>query len=259
MPTPIEILLDPISLIIIVMFFGLMLWETLLPGRKLQHVKGWTIKGIVSFAIYFYLSSYLPIIIDPYLAEYQFFDLSGLGTIGGFFVGLLVFEFCLYVWHYAMHKSDILWRVFHQMHHSAERLDVAGSFYFSLMDIIGLTVIGSLSLTLIVGISPAAITAFLLFTALLGIFQHTNIKTPHWLGYIVQRPESHTYHHAKGIHKHNYADIVIFDQIFGTFLNPKGYEYETGFYDGASDKVIEMLTFQDINKNVRGLENVSAE
>jgi len=60
MPTPIEILLDPISLIIIVMFFGLMLWETLLPGRKLQHVKGWTIKGIVSFAIYFYNVSRTP-------------------------------------------------------------------------------------------------------------------------------------------------------------------------------------------------------
>jgi len=132
------------------------------------------------------------------------------------------------------------------------------------MDMIGFTVLGSISLALIVGISPQAVTVFLLVTVLLGTFQHTNIKTPRWLGYIIQRPESHTYHHAKGIHKHNYADIVIFDQIFGTYLNPEGYEYETGFYDDASAKVIEMLTFQDINKDYenveqKGFQNVSAE
>jgi sterol desaturase/sphingolipid hydroxylase (fatty acid hydroxylase superfamily) len=82
----------------------------------------------------------------------------------------------------------------------------------------------------------------------LGIFQHTNIKTPQWLGYIIQRPESHTVHHAKGIHKYNYSDLPIFDIIFGTFKNPKYHEHETGFYNGASNKIFEMLTFKDINK-----------
>ncbi len=259
MPTPLEILLDPVSLIVIAIFFALMLWEELFPARKLPKVKYWKLKGIISFAVYFYLSSYLPLVTDPFLVKYQLFDLSGIGTFWGFMVGLFVYEFGLYVWHRAMHKSDFLWRVFHQMHHSAERLDVAGAFYFSLMDMIGLTLIGSLSLAFIVGISPQAITVFLLFTVLLGVFQHANIKTPRWLGYIIQRPESHTYHHAKGIHEHNYGDIVIFDQIFGTFVNPKGFEYETGFYDGASSKIFEMLTFQDVNKEPEGLKNASAE
>jgi sterol desaturase/sphingolipid hydroxylase (fatty acid hydroxylase superfamily) len=34
-------------------------------------------------------------------------------------------------------KSNILWRIFHQMHHSAERLDTYGAFYFSPYDMIG--------------------------------------------------------------------------------------------------------------------------
>jgi len=105
MPTPLEILLDPVSLIVIGIFFSLMAWEKLFPGRKLEKVKGWHTRGLIAFAAYFYLSSYLPIIIDPYLAQYQLFDLSAIGTFGGFLVGFMVYEFGLYVWHFAMHKS----------------------------------------------------------------------------------------------------------------------------------------------------------
>jgi sterol desaturase/sphingolipid hydroxylase (fatty acid hydroxylase superfamily) len=87
----------------------------------------------------------------------------------------------------------------------------------------------------------------LLITNFLSIFQHANIKTPQWLGYIIQRPESHTYHHARGIHKLNYSDLPLFDIIFGTFRNPKDFEHETGFYDGASDRILEMLSARDIS------------
>jgi len=86
----------------------------------------------------------------------------------------------------------------------------------------------------------------LLTTTFLGIFQHANIKTPRWLGYIIQRPESHTIHHAKGIHRQNYSDLPLFDIIFGTFQNPKAFEHETGFYHGASARVGDMLLCKDV-------------
>jgi hypothetical protein len=35
---------------------------------------------------------------------------------------------------------------------------------------------------------------------------------------------------------------------FGTFRNPKGYEMDTGFYDGASAKILDMLLCRDISK-----------
>jgi len=249
MPTPLEILLDPISLIALTIYGLLMVWEALFPAKVLPQVKAWKLKGLASFTVYFFLSSYLPLLTDPFLSEYQFFDLTSLGNVGGGLMAIGLYEFGVFVWHRAMHKYDFLWRIFHQMHHSAERMDTYGAFYFSLFDMIGFTFLGSICLALLIGVTPQAVTIMLLATTFLGIFQHTNIKTAQWLGYIIQRPESHTVHHAKGIHKYNYSDLPIFDILFGTFKNPKNYEHETGFYDGASSKIIEMLTFQDINKS----------
>lgn len=248
MPTPIEILLDPISLGVLALYGALMLWEAIAPGRELPKVKGWLPRALGSFAAYFYLSSYLPLLWDGYLAPYQLIDLSQLGVVPGAVIGLLVYNFLLYWWHRTMHNTNWLWRSLHQMHHSAERLDSFGAFYFSPLDAAGLTMVGSLSLVLIVGLTPQAVTVFLFAAMFMGIFQHTNIRTPHWLGYIVQRPESHTIHHGKGLHRYNYADLPIMDIIFGTFRNPKGYEMETGFYNGASARIADMLMFRDVSE-----------
>lgn len=248
MPTPIEILLDPISLIVIAMYGSLMLWEATFPARPLPKVKYWKLKGLISFAVFFYLSSYLPLITDPFLAKYQLLDLTNLGALGGGLAGVLLYELGVYVWHRAMHTNDFLWRSFHQMHHSAERLDTYGAFFFSPLDMIGFTLVGSICFALFAGLSPQAITVVLLTTNFFAIFQHANIRTPHWIGYLVQRPESHTIHHGKGIHKKNYSDLPIFDILFGTFYNPKGYEVETGFYEGASDRIGDMLLFRDVTE-----------
>ena len=43
-----------------------------------------------------------------------------------------------------MHSSDLLWRVFHQTHHSAERVDIWGALYFHPLDVIGFAFVGSL-------------------------------------------------------------------------------------------------------------------
>ncbi len=248
MPTPLEILLDPISLVILAFYGALMAWETLFPGRALLEMKGWKLRGLASFAVFFYLSSYLPILWDQYFLRFQLFDLGGLGVAGGAILGLLLYEFGVFLWHLVMHKSDLLWKVFHQMHHSVERIDTYGAFYFSPMDMIGWTLLGSICLTLIIGIEPQAVTIILLATTFLSIFQHANIKTPSWLGYFIQRPESHTIHHAKEIHAYNYSDLPIFDILFGTFRNPEDYELETGFYTGASERVVDMLLFRDVTQ-----------
>jgi sterol desaturase/sphingolipid hydroxylase (fatty acid hydroxylase superfamily) len=247
-PTPLEILLDPVSLAVLAMYGALMLWEALAPARKLPDVRGWRFRGLAAFAAYFYLSSYLPLWWDGLFARFQLFDLTGLGTWGGALAGLLVYELCAYAYHRSMHGSDTLWRVFHQMHHSAERLDTAGAWWFSPMDMVGWTAVGSLSLVLLVGVTPEAATVILLTVTFLAIFQHANVRTPRWLGYIVQRPESHAIHHGRGVHRYNYADLPVFDMLFGTFRNPVGYTGESGFYNGASARVADMLLFRDVSR-----------
>jgi sterol desaturase/sphingolipid hydroxylase (fatty acid hydroxylase superfamily) len=247
LPTPLEIVMDPVSLIVLGIFGSLMLWEAFFPARPLPHVKYWKLKGLLAFAFYFLLSSYLPMLWNVHLAQFQIFDLTFLGTWGGVVLALLIYELGLYLWHYSLHHSSALWKMFHQMHHSAERLDSYGAFYFSPMDMIGFTFLGSLALVVVAGFTPEATTLFILCTTFLAIFQHSNIKTPVWMGYIVQRPESHSVHHGKGIHAYNYSDLAIFDILFGTFKNPERHNEETGFYMGASDKVGEMLLFKDIS------------
>jgi sterol desaturase/sphingolipid hydroxylase (fatty acid hydroxylase superfamily) len=248
MPTPLDILLDPVSLWVISLYACLIALELIFPARKLIKIKGWYLRSLTVFAIYFYLSTYLPLLWDSYLAAYQLFDLSQLSPLLGALIGLMIFEFLIYVWHRTMHQTNWLWHSFHQMHHSAERLDAFGAFYFSPLDMIGFTFVGSLSLALLVGLSPQAVTLFLYGSIFLAIFQHTNIKTPRWLGYIIQRPESHSVHHSKGVHAFNYSDLPLFDIIFGTFKNPEKFAKQTGFYNGASKRIPEMLIFKDVSR-----------
>ncbi len=249
LPSPIDIIIDPISSIIIAMYGLLMIWEALFPAKKLPNVKYWKIKGLTAFLVFFFLSTYFPLVWDTYLINFQIFDLSVLGTYAGALVAIIIYEFGIYAWHRMMHNNDYLWRVFHQMHHSAERLDTYGAFYFSFMDMIGFTFLGSLCLVVIAGFTAEATTVFILFTTFLSIFQHSNIKTPVWIGYFIQRPESHSIHHKKDTHAYNYSDLSFIDMIFGTFKNPKSFSEATGFYNGASSKLKDMLLFKDISKN----------
>jgi sterol desaturase/sphingolipid hydroxylase (fatty acid hydroxylase superfamily) len=183
---------------------------------------------------------------NEYLAKFSVFDLVFLGDYWGALVALSLYELGVYFWHRAMHKSDLLWRIFHQMHHSAERVDTYGTFFFSPMDMIGFTLLTSLAMVWLGGFTVQATIYALYGATFLAVIQHTNIKTPRWLGYIFQRPESHSIHHAKGIHAYNYSDLPLFDIIFGTFRNPKEFANETGFYDGASSKIKSMILFKNI-------------
>jgi sterol desaturase/sphingolipid hydroxylase (fatty acid hydroxylase superfamily) len=79
-----------------------------------------------------------------------------------------------------------------------------------------------------------------------SMFQHTNIRTPHWLGYIVTRPESHAVHHQRGVHAYNYGDIPLFDIVLGTFRNPREWQEEAGFFDGSSRQMGPMLIGKEI-------------
>ncbi len=246
MPTLIDLLLDPFTITLFLLYGGMILWETLAPARILPQVPGWRARGLVSFLLFFLLSTYLPLLWSDQLARFQWFNLTGLGTGAGALVGLLVYEAGVYLWHRAMHTSDVLWRSFHQWHHSAERLDTYGAFWFSPLDMIGWTVLSSLALTLVVGLTPTATTLVLLISSVLSIFQHANLRTPHWLGYVIQRPESHSRHHERGVHAGNYSDLPLFDILAGTFDNPSRFSSEAGFWDGASRCWREMLRCQDI-------------
>lgn len=248
MPTLTEILFAPASLVVFVLYGSLMAWEALAPARRLPPVSYWRLRGIASFALYFLVSSYLPFMWANAIAPLQVADLAALPTWAAALVGLIVYELGAYAYHRSIHGHDLAFRFFHQMHHSAERHDTYGAFWFSPLDMVGWTFVSSLAMV-IAGLSIEASTWVLYATAFLTIFQHMNVRTPRWLGYLVQRPESHSLHHAKGIHAFNYADLPLIDLIFGTFRNPPEFLEQQGFYDGASARVADMLACRDVSRD----------
>lgn len=229
-------------------FAGLALLDMIVPARHFPRISGWRIKGLVSAALYYLISSYSPFLWDAWLGQYQLIDGSQWPFWVAFPAALLVYQLGVYAWHRTMHNTDFLWRHLHQTHHSAERVDIWGALYFHPLDVVGFAFVGSLSLTLILGVAPQAILAAFLVSTFCGLFQHANLRTPHWLGYIVTRPESHALHHERGVHRYNYGDILVWDMIFGTFRNPKTWEGEAGLVDGGSERYADLLIGRDITK-----------
>jgi sterol desaturase/sphingolipid hydroxylase (fatty acid hydroxylase superfamily) len=149
--------------------------------------------------------------------------------------------------HRAFHEFHRLWLLGHQLHHSPRRLDIPGSVYFHPVDIALQTAPATLVSVFVPGSSPVTAAAVGYVSAFYGVFQHWNVKTPRWLGYIIQRPESHGLHHALGIHGRNYSDFPLWDMLMGTFVNPATFDGEVGFAGDAPDRRAAMLLFRDVN------------
>ncbi len=88
MPTPLQILLDPISLAVLGIYAALILLEALFPARPLPAIKGWKTRGLIVFAVYFFASSYLPLLWGETLAKYQLFDLTALNPFAAAAIGV---------------------------------------------------------------------------------------------------------------------------------------------------------------------------
>jgi hypothetical protein len=170
------------------------------------------------------------------------------GPCAGGFIAYFVSTWIFYWWHYARHEIYFLWLLCHQFHHSAQRIEVATSFYKHPVEILLDSVIMSVILYPILGFSPDSTIWLSGFSAFGEYFYHMNIKTPRWVGYFFQRPESHRIHHLrnKRVNAKNFGDIPIWDILNGTFDNPERMDAATGF-DNEDDKMRwKMLCFKDV-------------
>jgi len=226
-------------------FVSLLALERFLPGRPQPHVRGWVPKALLFFLIGGVVNVGVPAAVAKAITGHALLDLSDLGLAAGVPLTLLVTSFLAYWVHRAMHHYTWLWRWTHQMHHSAERVDLAGFAYTHPFDLAVGTAV-SASAVAILGIDPmvAGLSAYIAFV--LGLFLHLNTRTPIWLGYVVQRPEAHAVHHQRGVHAYNYG-LPIWDLAFGTFRNPRTWTGAAGFWDGASRRVGAMLVGRDVS------------
>lgn len=228
------------------LFAGFAAIDLVARARAFPDVAYWRLKGVAFMLLYFAAATYAPLMWDGWLGEHRLVDATVLPLWTQIAIAFLVLQLGIYLWNRTMHNVGPLWRWLHQMHHSAERVDIWGAFYFHPLDMLGWAFLGSLVLVLGIGVGAEAAIVVALLATFCSMFQHANIRTPRWLGYIVTRPESHSAHHERGVHGRNYGDIPLFDMIFGTFHNPREFTGEVGFYEGGSKRLKDMLLGRSI-------------
>lgn len=217
-------------------------------ARDFETPRYWRLYGLAVSVVVVGVSTATAILWGTVLEGVSLIDSRGLGIAGGAVAGVVVYEFLHYGYHRLAHEWTPLWRLGHQMHHAPEAVDAFGANYLHPIDVFFFSTWSSLVFFPLLGLMPEAgilASAFLGFNVM---FQHANIRTPRWLGYLIQRPESHGIHHARGIHAYNYADLPIIDMLFGTFRNPRTVDgLEAGFYNGGSRRIGAMLAFRDVS------------
>src|SRR3954452_9058758 len=244
---------DFFGLLVPVTYVVMLVIEALFPARQFPPISWWRLKGFVFLIAQGLLATLTPLLLpEHWLQAHRLMNLEGLGVIGGAVVGYAVVSLVSYVWHRSAHTFPLMWRLFHQIHHSPQRVDMSGAALFHPFETLVFFVLATVTTTLVLGLDPVAAAATGYIAAFYGYFQHMNVHTPQWLGAIIQRPEAHCIHHQRDVHAYNYGDLPIWDMLFGTFRNPKGFEGDVGFDQPASDRWGAMLGFVDVTEPAVG-------
>lgn len=235
-----------ISAIVLAAALVMIAIELATPGRRWPDVAGWWTRALALNAFQAAVAYLAGSTWDGWMERHRLFSAEALGTTAGAGLGYLVITFVYYWWHRARHEIDFLWRWLHQLHHSPQRIEIVTSFYKHPLEIVVNGVLSSAIVYLVVGLDRAAATQAILLTGLAELFYHWNVRTPYWIGFLVQRPESHCIHHQTNLHSYNFADLPLWDAMFGTLRNPARWESRCGFGPEGERRLGEMLRGIDV-------------
>jgi sterol desaturase/sphingolipid hydroxylase (fatty acid hydroxylase superfamily) len=238
---------DVFGLLIPVTFIAFFVTERLFPRRRYPPIRWWTLIGFACLIMTGVISTVMPLLLPASVTRHHLFDGSHLGVLGGVLIGYPLTALGAALLHRSFHEFHPLWLLGHQLHHSPRRLDIPGSAYFHPLDIALQTAPATLVSVFVLGLTPVAAAAVGYVAAFYGMFQHWNVRTPRWLGYVIQRPEAHGLHHELGEHRRNYSDFPLWDMLMGTYANPDAFDGEVGFAGDAPARVGAMLLFRDVN------------
>ncbi len=233
---------------VVVLGLALILLERARPAAPLPHVPGWWTRAIgLNLA-------HVAVVILAGLAWQRWVPATSLlalrehvGPLGQGLVAYLAATFVYYWWHRARHESRALWLLFHQVHHSPRRLEVVTAFYKHPLEAAANAALSAALVYPLLGCSPAGAAIYTLLAASAELFYHLDVRTPRWLGYLVQRPEAHRVHHRRGHHSKNYGDLPLWDMLFGTFDNPRALETDCGFDPPREARLGAMLACRDVH------------
>lgn len=242
-----------VALMIPATFLVMMAMERLAPGgRAWPEIPWWRTKGLVFFLVLMTINAVLPSLVPPQIAQHHLINGAALGIIGGVLIGYPCVSLANALVHRAYHRYPLLWRTVHQLHHSPQRLDIPGAVLFTPLEVIINVVVSFVVMVFVLGLDTVAAAIVGYIAAFYGMFQHLNVRTPRWLGYLIQRPESHGVHHRRGLHAYNYSDLPVWDMLWGTFRNPAEFHGDVGFERAESMRIGAMLIGRDVNAATLG-------
>ncbi|MDO1559698.1 sterol desaturase family protein [Brevundimonas sp. 2R-24] len=187
------------------------------------------------------------VIFERWISGHALFHLAErLDPVSASVVTFLVASLVAYGYHRAIHASDRLWRWVHQLHHSPTRIEALTAFYVHPFDALLATLLNAVIAYVLLGAGPFSAALALLYVTLLNLIAHADMRTPWWLGLLVQRPEMHRLHHERGAHRNNYG-LPLWDMMFGTWRNPRSGWVECGFRDDRERLVGQMLMLKDVD------------
>ena len=218
--------------------------ERLRPGRHLPESPGWYARAMLLNACQLGIVILAGHAWNRWLQGYSLLNISGLPAIVQGFVTWFLGTFIFYWWHRVRHDADWAWRVFHQIHHSPARIEMLTAFYKHPLEIAVNSIIASLISFTLLGCSVDGAAWFNVFAATGEYLYHSNLSTPRWFGYFLQRPEQHSIHHELGVHFFNFGDITWWDRMFGTFREAEQFAAECGFGDNKERHLAGMLVFK---------------
>jgi sterol desaturase/sphingolipid hydroxylase (fatty acid hydroxylase superfamily) len=239
-----EQLLPSLLLVLSTIFF--FVWERIYRGRELPHSEGWYGRAIFINFIQLVMIGVAGITWNKFFRGNALFEIGNwkYPVLEGFFYWFIG-TFIFYWWHRLRHANG-WWLLFHQIHHSPSRIEVLTSFYKHPIEIAADSILIGFIIYSLFGGSAVAGAWYALYAATGEYFYHANIKTPHWVGYFLQRPEHHSIHHQLGVHKYNFSDITWWDRMFGTFKDTNEFAKRCGFPKDNEKKLKEMMAFKNV-------------
>lgn len=228
---------------------GILIVERLFPGRELRHSPGWYVRAVALNVVQLGIVVLGGYTWSKWLQGPSLFRVDGeLPALVQGFISWFVGTFFFYWWHRARHASDFLWRVFHQIHHSASRIETLTSFYKHPLEMALNSMLSTGIIFVLLGASVEASAWYSFFAAIGEFYYHMNVRTPRWTGCFLQRPEHHSIHHQLDVHHYNYGDVTWWDRLFGTFKDTDRFIPQCGYHGDREQRLVQMLAFQDVNR-----------
>jgi sterol desaturase/sphingolipid hydroxylase (fatty acid hydroxylase superfamily) len=130
-----------------------------------------------------------------------------------------LFDLAIYIWHFASHKYEWLWR-FHKVHHSDKSFNVSTGFRFHVFDLL-LEILYKCVFVITIGVNAYIVLSIEVIELFFIFFHHANIRVPNeeLLSQVIITPSLHRTHHStlRAEHDSNYGIVLsVWDRMFNT-------------------------------------------